>query len=72
MSFDDHHSLANTGLALVAVLSEKLDLEELCDPTIDIAQFPGRRVALCVLNHQELLTRVVDRSTRMDDLAGAW
>ena len=29
VTFDDDHSVADAGLALVAVLSEKLDLEEL-------------------------------------------
>jgi hypothetical protein len=46
--FDDDHSVANAGLALVGLLSEKLGLEELCDEMIDIAPFPGRRVATLV------------------------
>jgi hypothetical protein len=29
--FDDDHAIANAGLALVGLLSEKLGLEELCD-----------------------------------------
>jgi hypothetical protein len=33
VTFDDDHSVADAGLALVAVLSEKLDLEELAHHT---------------------------------------
>jgi hypothetical protein len=43
--FDDDHAVANAGLALAGLLSEKLGLEELCEETIDIAPFPGRWVA---------------------------
>ena len=46
--FDDDHAVANAGLALVGVLSEKLGLEKLVEETIDIAPFPGRRVATLV------------------------
>jgi hypothetical protein len=46
--FDDDHAVANAGLALVGVLSEKLGLEELAEETIDLAPFPGRRVATLV------------------------
>jgi hypothetical protein len=46
--FDDDHVVANAGLALVGVLSEKLGLEELCDETISLAPFPGRRAATLV------------------------
>ena len=46
--FDDDHAVANAGLALVGVLSEKLGLEKLAEQTIDIAPFPGRRVATLV------------------------
>ncbi len=46
--FDDDHAVANAGLALVGVLSEKLGLEQLAEETIDIAPFPGRRVATLV------------------------
>lgn len=45
---DNGHLVANAGLALVGVLSERLCLEVLCDETIDIAPFPGRRVATLV------------------------
>ena len=48
VAFDDDHAVANAGLALVGVLSEKLRLEELCDETISLAPFPGRRVATLV------------------------
>jgi hypothetical protein len=48
VAFDDDHSVANAGLALVGLLSEKLSLEELCEETISIAPFPGRRVATLV------------------------
>ncbi len=46
--FDDDHAVANAGLALVGLLSEKLGLEALCDETISIAPFPGRRAATLV------------------------
>jgi hypothetical protein len=48
MAFDDDHVVTNAGLALVGVLSEKLGLEELCEEMVDIAPFPGRRVAALV------------------------
>ncbi|MGC8465955.1 MAG: hypothetical protein ACP5O0_08495 [Acidimicrobiales bacterium] len=48
VAFDDSHAVANAGLALVGLLSEKLGLEELCDETIDVPPFPGRRVATLV------------------------
>jgi len=46
--FDDDHAVANAGLALTGLLSEKLGLEELCDETISIVPFPGRRSATLV------------------------
>jgi len=46
--FDDDHAVANAGLALAGLLSEKLGLEALCDETISIAPFPGRRAATLV------------------------
>jgi hypothetical protein len=46
--FDDDHAVANAGLALVGVLSEHLGLEELAQDLINIAPFPGRRVATLV------------------------
>jgi hypothetical protein len=46
--FDDDHAVANAGLALAGLLSEKLGLEELCDERISIAPFPGRRAATLV------------------------
>ena len=46
--FDDDHCVANAGLALAGLLSEKLGLEALCDETISIAPFPGRRAATLV------------------------
>ena len=46
--FDDDHAVANAGLALVGLLSEKLGLQQLVEETIDIAPFPGRRVATLV------------------------
>ncbi len=46
--FDDDHAVANAGLVLAGLLSEKLGLEQLCDETISIAPFPGRRAATLV------------------------
>ena len=46
--FDDDHAVANAGLALAGLLSEKLGLEALCDETIAIAPLPGRRAATLV------------------------
>ena len=46
--FDDDHVVANAGLALAGLLSEKLGLESLCDETISIVPFPGRRAATLV------------------------
>ncbi len=48
VAFDDDHAVANAGLALVGVLSERLGLEELAEEAISIAPFPGRRVATLV------------------------
>src|SRR5665213_2047194 len=48
VTFDDDHAVADAGLALVAVLAEKLGLEALADELVDIAPFPGRRVATLV------------------------
>ena len=46
--FDDDHAVANAGLVLAGVVSEKLGLEALCDEMISLAPFPGRRVATLV------------------------
>ncbi len=46
--FDDDHAVANAGLALAGLLSEKLGLESLCDEMISLAPFPGRRAATLV------------------------
>jgi hypothetical protein len=46
--FDDEHAVANAGLALAGLLSEKLGLESLCDEMISLAPFPGRRAATLV------------------------
>ena len=46
--FDDGHAVANAGLALAGLLSEKLGLEALCDERISIGPFPGRRAATLV------------------------
>jgi len=48
VAFDDDHAVANAGLALVGLLSEKLGLQQLAEETISIAPFPGRRVATLV------------------------
>ncbi|MHB1987950.1 MAG: IS1380 family transposase [Acidimicrobiales bacterium] len=48
VTFDDDHAVADAGLALVAVLSEKLGLESLASELVDIHPFPGRRVATLV------------------------
>jgi hypothetical protein len=48
VTFDDDHAVADAGLALVAVLSEKLGLESLVGELVDIHPFPGRRVATLV------------------------
>ncbi len=46
--FDDDHAVADAGLALVGVLSARLGLEALAEELVDIAPFPGRRVATLV------------------------
>jgi hypothetical protein len=46
--FDDDHAVADAGLALVGVLSEKLGLEVIAEKLIDLHPFPGRRVATLV------------------------
>ena len=48
VAFDDDHAVANAGLALVGLLSEKLSLQQVVEETINIAPFPGRRVATLV------------------------
>jgi hypothetical protein len=39
--FGDEHAVANAGLVLAGLLSEKRGLEEHCDKTISITPFPG-------------------------------
>ena len=46
--FDDDHAVADAGLALIGVLSEKLGLEAVAEELIDLHPFPGRRVATLV------------------------
>ncbi|MHB1208697.1 MAG: IS1380 family transposase [Acidimicrobiales bacterium] len=46
--FDDDHAVANAGLALVGLLSEKLGLEQLAQEFVNVKPFPGRRVATLV------------------------
>jgi hypothetical protein len=46
--FDDDHAVADAGLALVGVLSERLGLEALAQELVDVGPFPGRRVATLV------------------------
>lgn len=46
--FDDDHAVADSGLALVGVLSETLGLERLAEELIDLSPFPSRRVATLV------------------------
>jgi hypothetical protein len=46
--FDDDHAVANGGFALTGLLSEKLGLEVLCNKTISMLPFPGRRSATLV------------------------
>jgi len=48
VTFDDDHAVSDAGLALVALLSEKLGVEELCEELVDVGPFPGRRVATLV------------------------
>jgi hypothetical protein len=48
VTFDDDHAVANAGLALVSVLSDRLGLEERAETLIDRKPFPGRRVATLV------------------------
>jgi hypothetical protein len=48
VAFDLDHAVANAGLDLAGLLSEKLGLEALRDETISIALFPGRRAATLV------------------------
>jgi hypothetical protein len=45
---DDDHAVANAGLALVGLDSEKLNPDELCEETISIALFRGRRAVTLV------------------------
>jgi hypothetical protein len=42
VTFDDDHAVAEAGLALVAVLSEKLGLEALADQLVDVAPSRSR------------------------------
>jgi hypothetical protein len=57
VAFDDGHAVVRAGLALVGVLSEKLSLEELCDETISLVPFPGRRAATLVRHSPSRLSR---------------
>jgi hypothetical protein len=40
--FEDDHAVANAGLALVGLLSERLGLEGRCAEMLDIAPFPAK------------------------------
>ena len=46
--FDDDHAVADAGLALVGVLSEKLGLFQLAEEVVNVGPFPGRRIATLV------------------------
>jgi hypothetical protein len=46
--FDDDHAVADAGLALVGVLSEKLGLIEFAEEMVNVPPFPGRRIATLV------------------------
>ena len=46
--FDDDHAVADSGFALVGVLSEKRGLFELAEELVELRRFPGRRVATLV------------------------
>ena len=46
--FDDDHAVADAGLALAGVLSEKLGLLEPTEELVDVRPFPKRRVATLV------------------------
>lgn len=46
--FDDDHAIADAGLALVGVLSDKLGLIALAEELVDVRLFPGRRIATLV------------------------
>jgi hypothetical protein len=48
VTLDDDHAVADGGLALVGVLSEKPGLEDLGEELIDIESFSGRRVTSLV------------------------
>lgn len=48
VAFDDEHLVANGGLALVGLLSERNGLEQLSQEFVDVRPFPGRRVATLV------------------------
>ena len=48
VTFDDEHAVANAGLVLVGVLSEKLGLEQLAQELVDVRPLPGKRVATLV------------------------
>jgi hypothetical protein len=46
--FDDDRAVADAGLALVGVLSDKLGLEVIAEELVEVHPFPGRRVATLV------------------------
>ena len=46
--FYDDHAVADAGLALIGVLSEKLRLVDLAEELVDVRPFPGRRIATLV------------------------
>src|SRR6266540_6165343 len=43
VAFDDHHAVANAGLALTATLAERLGVEAVVDELVDLGDRPGRR-----------------------------
>src|SRR5512132_931265 len=41
VAFDDHHAVANAGLALTATLAERLGVETVVDELVDLGDRPG-------------------------------
>jgi hypothetical protein len=41
VAFDDHHAVANAGLALTATLAERLGVEAVVDELVDLGDRPG-------------------------------
>src|SRR5215207_6518969 len=79
VAFDDHHAVANAGLALTATLAERLGVEAVVDELVDLGDRPGHhrpgRKVLTLLHAMVAGGDVIDdadvlRTARTQELLG--